>query len=89
MCQDYWPVAVVIKDIDNGAEGLRLDSRVGQIGTVSPTTCHRCDVSSKLCCPGANLRRWSRHSLYARRYTTSVMKIFIFFFVKIFFQNTS
>ena len=27
-----------------GAEGLGFDSRDGQIGTVSPTACHRCDV---------------------------------------------
>ena len=32
-----------------GAEGLEFQSRVGQIGTVSPTARHRCDVPSELC----------------------------------------
>ena len=36
-----------------------IDSRAGQIGTVSRTACHRCDVSSELCCPGAKPRRWA------------------------------
>ena len=27
--------------------------------TMSPTACHRCDVSSELCCPGAKPRRWT------------------------------
>ena len=27
--------------------------------TVSPTACHRCDVSSELCCQGAKQRRWA------------------------------
>ena len=43
----------------NGAEGLGFDSRAGQMDTVSPTTRHRCDVSSELCCPGAKPRRWA------------------------------
>ena len=38
---------------------LGFDSRTGQIGTVSPTTRHRCDVSSELCCTDAKLRRWT------------------------------
>ena len=38
-----------------GAGGLGS----GQIYTVSPTTRHRCDVSSELCCPGAKPRRWA------------------------------
>ena len=29
-----------------GVEGLGFDSQTCQIGTVSPTVCHRCDVSS-------------------------------------------
>ena len=40
-----------------GAVGLGFDSRVGQIGTVSPTARHRGDVFSELCCPGAKPRR--------------------------------
>ena len=31
-----------------GAGGLGFKSRVGQIGTVSPTSRHRCDVPSEL-----------------------------------------
>ena len=42
-----------------GAGGLGFDSRAGQIYTVSPTTRHRCDDSSELCCPGAKPRRWA------------------------------
>ena len=42
-----------------GAGGLGFESRAGQIGTVSPTARHRCDVSSELCSPGAKLRRWA------------------------------
>ena len=41
------------------AGGLRFTSRVGQIGTVSPTARHRCDVSSQLCIPCAKQRRWA------------------------------
>ena len=33
--------------------------------TVSSTDRHRCDVSSELCCPGAEPRNGSRHSLHA------------------------
>ena len=42
-----------------GGEGLGFNSRIGQIGTVSLTTRHRCDVSSELCSPGAKPRRWA------------------------------
>ena len=38
---------------------MGFDFRTGQIGTVSPTVCHRCDVSSELCSPGAKPRRWA------------------------------
>ena len=31
----------------------------------TPTACHRCDISSELCCPGTKPRRWTRHSLHA------------------------
>ena len=41
------------------AGGLGFDSRTGPIGTVSPTTRHRCYVCSELCCPGAKPRRWA------------------------------
>ena len=41
------------------AGGLGFHSRAGKIGTVSPTTCQGCDVSSKLCSPGAKPRRWA------------------------------
>ena len=36
-----------------------------KLDTVSPTACLRCDVSLDLCCPGAEPRGWSRHSLHA------------------------
>ena len=42
-----------------GAERLRYKHRVSQIGTVSPTACHRCDVLSELCRPIAKPRRWA------------------------------
>ena len=42
-----------------GARGLRFKSRASQIGAVSPTACHRGDVSSELCSPGDKLRRWA------------------------------
>ena len=36
------------------------DSIPGPVkSAVSPTTRHRCDVSSELCCPGAKPRRWA------------------------------
>ena len=41
-----------------GEDGLGFKSQVGQIGTVSPTARHRCDVSSELCSEGAKPRRW-------------------------------
>ena len=52
------PVDGVVNDTANGAVGLAFDSQACQIGSVSPTTRHRCDVSSELCCPGAKSRRW-------------------------------
>ena len=53
------PLAQLLSTQAIGAAGLRLDSRVGQIDTMSPTARHRCDVSSKLCGPsGAKSRRW-------------------------------
>ena len=47
-------------------EGPGLKSRAGQIGAVSPTARHRCDVSSELCSPGATGRGdGPRHSSHA------------------------
>ena len=37
LSQPNQSVGVVVEDIAIGAEGLGLDSRAGQIGTVSPT----------------------------------------------------
>ena len=45
------PVSSVVKHIHIDAGGLGFDSRAGQIG--------HSDVSSELCCPGAEPRRWS------------------------------
>ena len=42
-----------------GAGGLGFKSRVGPIGTVSPTARHRYDVSLELCSPGVKPRRWA------------------------------
>ena len=42
-----------------GAGGLEFKSRVGQIGTVSPTARHRSDDPSELCSPVAKPRRWA------------------------------
>ena len=39
------PLAQLLSAQVIGAEGVGLDSRDGQIGTVLPTACHRCDVS--------------------------------------------
>ena len=52
---------VVQRDFAISASGLGFDSRPVRSNTVTPTTCHRCDVSSELCCPGAK----PRHSLHA------------------------
>ena len=43
------PVSSVVKHVGIGAGGLRFDFWAGQIGTVSPTVHHRCNVSSELC----------------------------------------
>ena len=40
-----------------GAGGLGCRYRAGQIGTVSPTARHRCDVPSELDSPGPKPRR--------------------------------
>ena len=48
-----------------GAGDLGLNSRAGQIGTVSPTARHRCEVSSELYYPGAKPRKLPRYSLHA------------------------
>ena len=40
------------------AGGLGFKSRVGQIGAVSPTARHCCDVPSELCSPGAKPLRY-------------------------------
>ena len=45
----------------NCAGSPAIDSRSGQIGQCR----HRCDVASELCCPGAEPRRWIRHSLHS------------------------
>ena len=40
-----------------GKSAVRIPFRSNH--TMSPTTRHRCDVSSELCCPGAKPRRWA------------------------------
>ena len=51
------PLAQLLSAQAIGAGGLEFNSGAGQIGAVSPTACHRCDVSSELCSPGAKPRR--------------------------------
>ena len=50
----HGPVGVVVKDTVIGSGGLGFESMSVISGTESPTACHRCSISSKLCCPGAN-----------------------------------
>ena len=51
--QKRWAVGEVVEDVAVGAEGLRLDSRAGQI-----VYCRRrYHVSLELYCPGAKPRR--------------------------------
>ena len=50
------PVNSVVKNMAISEGGLGFDSRASQIGTVSPTAHHWCDVSSELCSPGAKPR---------------------------------
>ena len=40
------PLAQLLSAHAVDAEGIGFKSRVGQIGTVSPTACHRCDVAA-------------------------------------------
>ena len=47
-----------------GAESQEFASRAGQIGTVSTTARHPCDVFSKLCKSGAQL--WTRFGVLRR-----------------------
>ena len=58
----------MVADTATGEERLGFDSLDGQIGHNS----HRCDVSSKLYCPGAKSDPATRHTL--RRNAASVMK---------------
>ena len=50
-------VSSVVTHLAIDAGGLGFDSRVGQIGAVSPTIRHHSDVSSELRCLGA---KWWR-----------------------------
>ena len=72
-----WLVNIVVNDIAIGAGGLGSIPGTMKSDTVSPTARHRCDVSSELCCPGANPRKWTTllfvYTLW--RYVASIMKI--------------
>ena len=48
-----------------GAGGLGFKSLVAQIGTVSPTAPHRCNIPSELCSPALSDGDGPRHSLHA------------------------
>ena len=53
------PLAQLLNAQAIGVGGLGFDSRAGQIGSVLATTRHRCNVSSELCCSGAQPPRWA------------------------------
>ena len=61
-CFCSYAYGAVVNDTDS-AGGLRFDSRLVKPDTVSPTASHRYDVSTELCCPGAQPPRWA--SLHA------------------------
>ena len=52
-------VGLVVKDIAMDAGGLGAILRPVQRGAVPPMARHCCQVSSKVCYPGAKLRRWA------------------------------
>ena len=56
-----WPVSSVGKTSLSVRKVCGFGSIHGPVkfDTVSPTARHRCDVSSKLCWPGAQPRRWA------------------------------
>ena len=63
----YRPVSSVVKYIAIGAGRPEFNSRVGKKHTMSSTALHRCDISSELCCAGAQPRR--RTSRLVTRFT--------------------
>ena len=58
MANKEFSVSSVIKHSTISAGDLEIDSRVGQMDTVSPAARHRCGVSSELCRLGAKPWRW-------------------------------
>ena len=54
---------VLVHDIAIGAEGLGFVFLAGQVGrSVTPRACHRYEVSSNLCFPGAEPWTWARNA---------------------------
>ena len=61
-----WEVLAQLLSANAIGEGdLGFQSRVGQIGTVSATSRHRCDVPLELCSPALCRGDGPRHSLNA------------------------
>ena len=69
------PVRAFVNDVAIGAGSLRFHTPAGQIGTVSPTARHCCDVSSEQCYPGAVPRSMHRYLLHASAEYRECMKI--------------
>ena len=63
--KQYRPLAQLLSTHISGAGGLGFNSRAGQIGTVSPTARHPCDVSAELRYSILSCGNWPHHSLHA------------------------
>ena len=55
-------IGVLVNDIAIGAEGLGLFSWQVKSDAVLPRACHRYEVSSNLCFPGAEPWTWARNA---------------------------
>ena len=60
-----------------GVGDLGLDSRAAQLDTVWPVACRRCNVSSELCCPPAEMGTATSYAF--RCDTENIMKIWFWF----------
>ena len=63
MLQRHPPNSVVVKDCASRQEVLGSIPRTVKSDAASPIACHRCDVSSQMCCPGAKMRKRAPCSL--------------------------
>ena len=55
--ESFFFIGAVVEETANGAGDLGFDYQAGQVDTVPPTACQRCDVSLELCYPGAKQRK--------------------------------